>query len=152
MRGAINEGLYQWRRGNGTEARLPKAGSRFCRLSALPLPARTLYSLVSADREQRRGITMKYLRLVLLCGMASLAAGPAGAFEIQNNKASLEDGATPFTSPIDPYLNPDFSKGSSLALPYISKNDSPVSIREYGNGIAIPGPGVDRALPIWGYR
>lgn len=94
---------------------------------------------------------MKYLGLILLCGMASLAAGPAGAFEIQNNKASLEDGAAPFT-PIDPYLNPDFTKGSSLALPYIGKDDSSASISSYGNMISIPGPGIDRPAPAWAYR
>jgi hypothetical protein len=100
---------------------------------------------------------MKYFGLVLiLCGVAGLAAGPAGAFEIQGNKASLEDGATPFTSPVDPYVNPDlgsdFSRGSSLALPYIGKDDSSASISEYGNMIPIPAPGIDKPVPAWAWR
>jgi hypothetical protein len=101
---------------------------------------------------------MKYLSLVLvLCGVASFAAVPAGAFEIQGKNASLEDGgsgATAFTSPVDPYLGtPDFTKGSSLALPYVSKNDSSsISVPSYGNMIPIPGPGIDKPAPAWAYR
>jgi hypothetical protein len=97
---------------------------------------------------------MKHLSLVLiLCGMASLAAAPAGAFEIQGKNASLEDGATPFANPVDPYLgSPDFTQGSSLALPYIGKDDSSGFISSYGNMIPIPGPGIDRPAPAWAYR
>ena len=96
---------------------------------------------------------MKYLSLVLvLCGVASFAAMPAGAFEIQGKNASLEDGgggATAFTSPVDPYLGaPDFTKGSSLALPYIGETDSGL-ISDYGNAISIPAPGVDKPAPAW---
>jgi hypothetical protein len=104
---------------------------------------------------------MKYLGLVVLvCGMASFAA-PAGAFDIQGKNASLQDeegapaGATPFASPVDPYLMQkyDFSGGSSLALPYIGKNDSSYGfVSDYGNMIAIPGPGVDKPAPAWAYR
>jgi hypothetical protein len=104
---------------------------------------------------------MKYLGLVVLvCGMASFAA-PASAFDIQGKNASLQDedgaraGAAPFTSPVDPYLTPkyDFTQGSSLALPYISKGDSSYGfVPEYGNMIAIPGPGVDKPAPAWAYR
>jgi hypothetical protein len=100
---------------------------------------------------------MKHLSLVLiLCGVASLAAAPAGGFEIQGKNASLEDGAAPFTSPVDTYLGslgtPDFTQGSSLALPYISKDDSSGFISSYGNMIPIPGPGVDKPAPAWAYR
>lgn len=98
---------------------------------------------------------MKYFSLVLiLCGVASLAAAPAGAFEIQGKNASLEDGAVPFASPVDPYIGkPDFTQGSSLALPYISKDDSSSAfVPSYGNMIAIPGPGIDKPAPAWAYR
>jgi hypothetical protein len=100
---------------------------------------------------------MKYLGLVVLvCGVASLAAAPAGAFEIQGKNASLEDGggAAPFSSPVDPYLGaPDFTKGSSLALPYLSNEDSSSSlVPSYGNMIVIPGPGIDKPAPAWAYR
>lgn len=103
---------------------------------------------------------MKRLGLVaILCAMASFAAAPAGAFDIQGGNASLQDGtpagAKPFTSPVDQYLSGqyDYTKGSSLALPYISKDDNSSSfISDYGNMIAIPGPGVDRPAPAWAYR
>ncbi len=92
---------------------------------------------------------MKYLSLVLvLCGMASLAAAPARAFDIQGENANLEDGVNHFSSPADPFLNPDYTKGSSLALPYIGSSDSGF-ISDYGNAIPIPGPGIDRAVPAW---
>ena len=92
---------------------------------------------------------MKYLSLVLvLCGVASLAAAPARAFDIQGQNANLEDGVNHFSSPADPFLNPDYTKGSSLALPYIGSSDSGF-IPDYGNSIPIPGPGIDRAVPAW---
>jgi hypothetical protein len=115
-----------------------------------------LYFLLRLTQSGFGGTAMKYLGLVfILCGMASLAASPAGAFDIQGKNASVQDGsagATPFMSPADPLLDPDFSKGSSLALPYIGKNDSSTSISNYGNMITIPGPGVDKPAPIWAYR
>ena len=93
---------------------------------------------------------MKYLGLVLiLCGMASLTARPARAFDIQGKDASLQDGATPF-SPTDQFLNPDFTGGRTLALPYLGKEDSGY-VSDYGNMIAIPGPGIDRPAPAWAY-
>lgn len=94
---------------------------------------------------------MKYLSLVLmLCGVASFAAAPAHAFDIEGENASLQDGASPFAGPGSQFINPDVNKGSSLALPYIGKNDSDF-ISDYGNAIAIPGPGVDKAAPAWAY-
>ncbi len=94
---------------------------------------------------------MKYLSLALmLFGMASFAAAPARAFDIEGENASLQDGATPFVSPGSQFVNPDLSKGSSLALPYIGKDDSDF-ISNYGNAIAIPGPGIDGAAPAWAY-
>jgi hypothetical protein len=96
---------------------------------------------------------MKYVVLALvLCGAAGLAAGPAGAFEIQGKDATLEDGATPFTSPAEAFVTPDYAQGSSLALPYISKDDSLGAVSQYGNMIPIPGPGIDRPVPAWAWR
>ena len=83
---------------------------------------------------------MKYLGLVLvLCGLA--AATPAHAFEIQGEKATLEDGSNQF-------LTQDYTKGSSLALPFIGNSDSEF-ISSYGNSIPIPGPGIDKPAPAW---
>jgi hypothetical protein len=97
---------------------------------------------------------MKYLGLVLVsCGVAALAvaSSPARAFDIQGQSASLQDGGTQFASPADQVLNPDFAKGSSLALPYVSRSDSSSFISDYGNMIAIPGPGIDKPAPAWAF-
>jgi hypothetical protein len=64
--------------------------------------------------------------------------------------ASLQDGSTPFVSPHNQFINSDFTKGSSLALPYIGQADS-AYISDYGNAIPIPGPGIDRPSPAWAY-
>jgi len=96
---------------------------------------------------------MRYLSLVLgFCAMAGLAATPdrAYAFDIQGENASLQDGSNQFSSPADQLFNPDFTRGSSLALPYIGKNDSGF-VADYGNSIPIPGPGIDRPAPAWAY-
>jgi hypothetical protein len=94
---------------------------------------------------------MRYLGLVLvLCGMAGLAASPARAFDIQGDKASLEDGASGFASATGQFYNHDYTQGSSLALPYIGKSESDF-ISGYGNAIPIPGPGIDKASPAWAY-
>jgi len=94
---------------------------------------------------------MKYLSLILvLCGVASLAATPARAFDIQGENASLQDGSTPFVSPSNQFIGSDFSKGSSLALPYIGSSESSF-VSDYGNAIPIPGPGIDRPSPAWAY-
>ncbi|HEX2446802.1 MAG TPA: hypothetical protein VHK26_01270 [Methyloceanibacter sp.] len=98
---------------------------------------------------------MKYLALVLVsCGVAALALSPekARAFDIQGEKASVQDGVQPFTSPADQFLAPDFTQGSSLALPYVGKSDNSGFVSDYGNSITIPGPGVDKAAPVWAYR
>jgi hypothetical protein len=104
-------------------------------------------------------MAMKKLSLVvILCGMASFAAAPASAFDIQGQNASLQDGipagAKPFSSPVDQFLSQeyDYTKGSSLALPYVGKDDSFGFVSDYGNMIAIPGPGVDKPAPAWAYR
>ncbi len=90
---------------------------------------------------------MKYLGLVLvLCGLA--AATPARAFEVQGEKATLEDGTTQFAPQGTQFLKPDYTQGSSLALPYIGQTDSGF-ISDYGNSISIPAPGVDKPAPAW---
>jgi hypothetical protein len=88
---------------------------------------------------------MKYLGFAAV--LCALAAAPAQAFDIQGEQASLEDGGAQFTAP-NPFLTPDLSKGSSLALPYIGKADSEF-LTDYGNGISIPAPGVDKPAPAW---
>jgi len=95
---------------------------------------------------------MRYLALALiLCGFA--AAAPARAFEIQGDKATLEDGTSQFaasTNPLmSPLLKPDYSQGHSLALPYIGTTDSEFFYSDYGNAISIPAPGVDTPAPAW---
>ena len=87
---------------------------------------------------------MKYLGFAAV--LCALAVPPAQAFEIQGENASLEGGAG-FANP-NPFLTPDLSKGSSLALPYIGKTDSEF-ITDYGNAISIPAPGVDKPAPAW---
>jgi hypothetical protein len=94
---------------------------------------------------------MKYLSLVLvLCGVASLATTPARAFDIEGENASLQDEAAPFITPPNQFINSDYTRGSSLALPYIGQSDSDY-ISDYGNAIPIPGPGIDKPSPAWAY-
>lgn len=98
---------------------------------------------------------MKYLALILVsCAVATFAVAPnkARAFDIQGQNATIPEGVQPFSSPADQFLDSSYTKGSSLALPYISKSDSSGFISDYGNMIAIPGPGVDQPAPAWAYR
>ena len=88
---------------------------------------------------------MKYLGLALV--LFALAAAPAQAFEIQGENATLEGGAQ-LMSPANQFLTQDYTKGSSLALPYIGKADSEF-ITDYGNAIQIPAPGIDKPAPAW---
>ncbi len=87
---------------------------------------------------------MKYLGLALV--LFALAAAPAQAFEIQGESATLE--GAQLMSPANQFLTQDYTKGSSLALPYIGKTDSEF-ISDYGNAIQIPAPGVDKPAPAW---
>jgi hypothetical protein len=120
-----------------------------CPICALPQTEFSGYLLLRLTESSFGGIVMKYLSLVLvLCGVSALTAAPARAFDIQGQNANLQDGVNHFSSPADPFLNPDFTKGSSLALPYIGNSDSGF-ISDYGNSIPIPGPGIDRAAPAW---
>jgi hypothetical protein len=97
---------------------------------------------------------MKHLGLVLvLCGAAGLAAAPrtAYAFDIEGQNASLQGGSAGFASPAEQFFNPDYTRGSSLALPFIGKSDSSTHVSDYGNSIPIPGPGIDQPAPAWAY-
>ncbi len=94
---------------------------------------------------------MKHLRLVLaLCGAAcfATASGSAYAFDIEGQNASLEDGATHFTTPVDDFIKSN-GGARSLAMPLAGEADSSMHISGYGNAISIPGPGVD--APAWTY-
>jgi hypothetical protein len=94
---------------------------------------------------------MKYLSLVLVvCGVASLATTPARAFDIEGENASLQDESNPFVSPPNQFMGSDYTRGSSLALPYIGQSESDY-VSDYGNAIPIPGPGIDRPSPAWAY-
>jgi hypothetical protein len=53
------------------------------------------------------------------------------------------------TSPSSDFFT-DFTKGSSLAMPYVGKSESDY-VSDYGNAIPIPGPGIDRPSPAWAY-
>jgi hypothetical protein len=94
---------------------------------------------------------MKHLSLVLLlCAAAGLAApGAAMAFEIQGAKPDHQDAASMFAKPLQQqFVVPDF-KGHSLAMPYSSQAADSPFVGDYGNAIAIPGPGIDRPAPAW---
>jgi hypothetical protein len=95
---------------------------------------------------------MKHLGLFLvLCVAAGLAVAPnsAGAFEIQGENATLPDGASEFNNLNQSVITPEMFKGHSLAMPFIGNGDSGENVSDYGNAIAIPGPGVDQPAPAW---
>jgi hypothetical protein len=94
---------------------------------------------------------MKHLRLVMALGAAAClatASGNAYAFDIEGQNASLEDGATHFTTPVDDFIKSN-GGARSLAMPYTGDSDSSVHISEYGNSISIPAPNMD--APAWTY-
>lgn len=96
---------------------------------------------------------MRNLGLVLvLCGAAGLALAPvsANAFEIQGEGGSIPKSAAEYLG-LGPatYTLPRF-EGNSLAMPYNGAIEGH-AVSEYGNAIAIPGPGIDRPRPAWGY-
>jgi hypothetical protein len=93
---------------------------------------------------------MKRLPLVLvLSGLAGLAAAPAYAFDIEGQNATLEDGVSHFTSPVEDFIKSN-GGARSLAMPLTGESDSSdTHISDYGNSISIPGPGID--APGWSY-
>lgn len=94
---------------------------------------------------------MKHLPLVLvLSGLAGLAAAPqaAYAFDIEGQNATLEDGVSHFTSPVEDFIKSN-GGARSLAMPLTGESDSDAHISDYGNSISIPGPGIE--APAWSY-
>ena len=69
---------------------------------------------------------MKYLALILVsCAVAAVVApGPARAFDIQGQNATVPDAVEPFSALFPESINSNDARGSSLALPYIGKTDS----------------------------
>jgi hypothetical protein len=89
---------------------------------------------------------MKYLgSILILCALA--AAAPARAFDVEGDKASLQDPDAQFASSMQT-ANPDYMQGSSLATPFVGRTDSEF-VSDYGNGISIPAPGIDKPAPAW---
>ena len=82
-------------------------------------------AMVSANQESSLGdYRMKHLPLVLvLSGLAGLAAAPAYAFDIEGQNASLEDGASHFTSPVEDFITSN-GGARSLAMPLTGKSDA----------------------------
>jgi hypothetical protein len=128
--------------------------SHCCRFCALPLAAKFGYSLLRLTKSGFGGFAMKYLALILTtCAVAAMATpDQARAFDIQGQNATVPEGVQPFGSLANQGIDWTDMKGSSLAMPYIGKSDSSTFISDYGNSITIPGPGVDKAAPVWAYR
>jgi len=94
---------------------------------------------------------MKNLGLVLvLCGAAGLAFAPvsANAFEIQGEGQNTPKSAAEYLGLGPTAYTPLQFEGYSLAMPYSSSVDTGY-VSDYGNGISIPAPGVDRPAPAW---
>jgi hypothetical protein len=95
---------------------------------------------------------MKFLvlPLSLVAGLILLPCA-VQAFEVYGEDASLADGGAPFSGLNQGYVMPEF-KGSSLAMPYISKDSGYGGhVSDYGNSIPIPGPGISLPSPAWAY-
>ena len=98
---------------------------------------------------------MKYLVLIFAtCAVAAIATPDrARAFDIQGQNATITEGVQPFSSSLaNQGIDWTAPQGSSLAMPFIGKSDTSTFVSDYGNSITIPGPGVDRAAPVWAYR
>ena len=91
--------------------------------------------------------------LWVLCAAAGLAMLPAGAsaFEVQGEGDKLPQSPAEFHG-LSGHGLPQF-EGSSLAMPYNS-NESSFSghVSDYGNGIAIPMPGLSQPTPAFQIR
>ena len=85
---------------------------------------------------------MKRLSIVAIAATLSAFSGPAYAFEVQGATVVLPDATSQFG---EAGLNA--KPGGSLNL-LRDDPDSP-GVPQYGNAIAIPGPGVD--APAWTY-
>jgi hypothetical protein len=107
-------------------------------LDFAPLP---IYDLVNQNRRLRD--TMKRLWIGAIAATLSVFSGTADAFEVQGATVVLPDGASPFGELGIVTPRP----GGTLNL-LRDDADSP-GLPQYGNSIAIPGPGVD--APAWTY-
>jgi hypothetical protein len=85
---------------------------------------------------------MKTFWIGAIAATLSVLSGPAGAFELQGATVVLPEATPPFG---EEGLNS--RPGGSLNL-LRDEPDSP-GLPQYGNAIAIPGPGVD--APAWTY-
>jgi len=85
-----------------------------------------------------------------LCAASSLALLPlsAQAFEIQGEDAEIPKSAAEQLGLSSTYSMPQF-EGSSLAMPFANGGESSGFVSDYGNGIAIPAPGVSQPTPAW---
>ncbi|ODS00141.1 hypothetical protein AUC68_03250 [Methyloceanibacter methanicus] len=90
------------------------------------------------------------VRFLVICGFAGSAFAPLGAnaFEIQGEDAELPTSTAEHLGLSPTYSMPQF-EGSSLAMPYTSGGDGTGFVSDYGNGIAIPAPGISQPTPAW---
>jgi len=88
-----------------------------------------------------------YLALVAASSVALMPLS-AGAFEIQGEDAEIPKSAAEHLGLSPTYSLPQF-EGSSLAMPLASNGESSTFASDYGNGIAIPAPGISQPTPAW---
>lgn len=90
------------------------------------------------------------VRFLVICGFAGAAFAPFGAnaFEIQGEDAELPKSTAEHLGLSPAYSMPQF-EGSSLAMPYTSGGGDTGFVSDYGNGIAIPAPGISQPTPAW---
>jgi hypothetical protein len=86
---------------------------------------------------------MKKLWIVAIAAALSAYSGAAGAFEVQGATVVMPDGNSQFG---ELGIVPDRPGGTLNLLR--DDRDSP-GLPQYGNSIAIPGPGID--APAWTY-
>ena len=104
---------------------------------------------LGAVRTCRTGQPFAFEGLLEGCSQRTTYVRSAGAFEIQGENATLPDGASEFNNLNQSVITPEMFKGHSLAMPFIGNGDSGENVSDYGNAIAIPGPGVDQPAPAW---
>ena len=88
-----------------------------------------------------------YLALVAASSLALMPLS-AGAFEIQGENAEIPRSSAEALGLSPNYSMPQF-EGSSLAMPFANGGESSGFVSDYGNGIAIPAPGISQPTPAW---
>lgn len=88
-----------------------------------------------------------YLALVAASSVALMPLS-ASAFEIQGEDAEVPKSAAEQLGLTQAYTLPQF-EGSSLAMPFANNGESSAFASDYGNGIAIPAPGISQPTPAW---